>query len=464
MKLLFILIITVILVSATSKPIGDALCKLFDQDSYCKSYQTGPGGVVCQGLDIPCDGSPVCKKVNVFDKLHGSARWKGREKHNDAWIVMNAGKLEGFFHHVSNEVKFSGSINAKGHVELTTKALKHYKGTMFLSPDTDELVLGLRSKTNDRLEFKLLFWCKYYEEKKHECKEDFEMEKRNFKTFERLAKSVVYPESLEIASTQTPPPGLLAEGVKGRVDITTTFQGFELNVEYIWGVLSIGQHPILGPLSPFNAFESYEIMGFASSGNVASGVVLFKHIAGPGTSVVNLFLRINDEGEIEAYDAIFVRQYPFFRFGARARIDALPPAELAQLMALSGVSQEMMDECPNDSLLKLSQQSFARFVCTAHEVYCKAEYDQFPNNDCFSVYGGPNPIVPLGHFDEVHSNTTICRAIHAAMTPYAPAVHCPHLAIDTHVCMNENPFVYVAQFTDYFERNTFIPECLKDKV
>lgn len=37
-----------------SCPSGDAFCQDMTGSSYCKFYQDGPGGRVCQGTDVPC--------------------------------------------------------------------------------------------------------------------------------------------------------------------------------------------------------------------------------------------------------------------------------------------------------------------------------------------------------------------------------------------------------------------------
>ena len=62
---------------------------------------------------------------------------------------------------------------------------------------------------------------------------------------------------------------IFAENVQGRVDITRTFEGRELNTEYIFGLFAnLAEDQGVFTLLGFP--EKYEVVHFAASGNIAS--------------------------------------------------------------------------------------------------------------------------------------------------------------------------------------------------
>lgn len=70
---------------------------------------------------------------------------------------------------------------------------------------------------------------------------------------------------------------MLADNVQGRVDITRTFDGRELNTEYLFGLFA----NLATSTNDSNAFSllgipmSYEITHFAASQNIASASTLY---------------------------------------------------------------------------------------------------------------------------------------------------------------------------------------------
>ncbi|KAL0236397.1 hypothetical protein GEMRC1_002979 [Eukaryota sp. GEM-RC1] len=75
--------------------IGDEFCQMFDSESYCKTWLDIP---VCQGLDIPCDGSPICPRYpwsdRRFDVLEGHGLWFGYKKTVHGKRVINTRRKE----------------------------------------------------------------------------------------------------------------------------------------------------------------------------------------------------------------------------------------------------------------------------------------------------------------------------------------------------------------------------------
>lgn len=72
---------------------------------------------------------------------------------------------------------------------------------------------------------------------------------------------------------------LLAEDVQGRIDITRTFDGRELNTEYIFGLFAnlAGAKP--DAISLLGVPLSYEILHFAANQNVVSALTRFVFLA-----------------------------------------------------------------------------------------------------------------------------------------------------------------------------------------
>ena len=67
---------------------------------------------------------------------------------------------------------------------------------------------------------------------------------------------------------------LLAPDVQGKIDVTRTFDGRELNTEYLFGLFAnLADNP--GSISLLGVPTSYEILNFVGNGNVASSQVRY---------------------------------------------------------------------------------------------------------------------------------------------------------------------------------------------
>ena len=67
---------------------------------------------------------------------------------------------------------------------------------------------------------------------------------------------------------------LLATDVQGKIDVTRTFDGRELNTEYLFGLFAnLAESP--GSISLLGVPMSYEVLNFVGSGNVASSQVRY---------------------------------------------------------------------------------------------------------------------------------------------------------------------------------------------
>ncbi|KAL0238128.1 hypothetical protein GEMRC1_012601 [Eukaryota sp. GEM-RC1] len=89
---------------------GDEFCQKFDPESYCKHWLHIP---VCQGLDIPCDGRPICPRYpwsdRRFDVLEGTGDWRGFKYHFAPKTDKVIAKWP-----VSSELHHDGKGNVRG--------------------------------------------------------------------------------------------------------------------------------------------------------------------------------------------------------------------------------------------------------------------------------------------------------------------------------------------------------------
>ncbi|MCJ1424446.1 hypothetical protein MMC29_002334, partial [Sticta canariensis] len=110
------------------------------------------------------------------------------------------------------------------------------------------------------------------------------------------------PQAKAINST------LLASDVRGRIDITRSFQGRELNTEYIFGLFAnLAASP--NSISLLGVPVSYEITHFAANQNIASAStrLIFNTTSFnlPVPITIDTWITFNSANEISQYDAIF---------------------------------------------------------------------------------------------------------------------------------------------------------------
>ncbi|KAL0226552.1 hypothetical protein P9112_013876 [Eukaryota sp. TZLM1-RC] len=164
---------------------GDELCQFFREDSYCKVWQDPP---VCQHLDIPCDGTPICPRYpwsdRRFDVLEGHGRWSGHKYvFGDKghlvrkWPVSShiyadgKGKLHGTMWAQGFWWTVTGTIDEHDKVELFLRrpsVWRHWKGVIRIDPkNTEYLEMHLELEggkpapiyKNQKMVIKLPDWC-----------------------------------------------------------------------------------------------------------------------------------------------------------------------------------------------------------------------------------------------------------------------------------------------------------------
>lgn len=86
----------------------------------------------------------------------------------------------------------------------------------------------------------------------------------------RFLDNFIYPA--DVKQAQAINSTLLAENVQGRIDITRTFNGRELNTEYLFGLFANLATSTPGAISLLGVPMSYEVLHFAANQNVASAL------------------------------------------------------------------------------------------------------------------------------------------------------------------------------------------------
>ncbi|KAH8590849.1 hypothetical protein B0O99DRAFT_282966 [Bisporella sp. PMI_857] len=202
---------------------------------------------------------------------------------------------------------------------------------------------------------------------------------------------------------------LLAENVKGRIDITRTFEGRELNTEYLFGLFAnSADHPEV--ISLIGVPVSYEFLHFTANQYITSVAARLQfNFTSLGLVVpveIDSWNTYNENGEITQFDVTF-RYWEWL-------VDYIVTASAPRLGATS----------KEDALLKL-QAAVAHGACITHGTYCNGTNQQYADySTCFSYL---TQDIRLGQAFELGRNTLFCRSVHQNMIPYRPEVHCPHI-------------------------------------
>ncbi|KAJ3730818.1 hypothetical protein C8R42DRAFT_17556 [Lentinula raphanica] len=221
-----------------------------------------------------------------------------------------------------------------------------------------------------------------------------------------FADAFTNPSSVINGSIASP----LAEDVVGRIDVTTTFVGQELNTEYLFGLFVEGASE-----------TSTQLIGSPSSYTTQSLVVEPPNVA---VSLVNqlhyptinsyfplqidLFIAFDDDMKIISYDAILRRWSEFFTY--------LTPLIVPQ------IATELNSTSTNST--ELITMKTANDVCEMSTQYCTGENQVYDSNDaCMEFMTN----IEFGNPWEGGMDNGWCRYIHKNMVKYRPEVHCPHI-------------------------------------
>ncbi|KAL4876207.1 hypothetical protein BJY04DRAFT_147447 [Aspergillus karnatakaensis] len=249
-----------------------------------------------------------------------------------------------------------------------------------------------------------------------------------------LWENFLYPQNLQqINATDT---SVFTEDVQGRVDITRTFDGRELNTEYNFGLFTDPDHVSLVGV-PIN----YTITQFAALENITSASTLFTFNA---TSFNNTLLPITidtwilftPEGKISQYDSTF----RWFGWLVQTLLETAGPT-------LFNTTDAATTKSKLAALL-------ADTICQTHEDYClgpNKQYDSKP--ECVDFL---TKEIRFGEAHELGMNTLLCREVHEHMVQYRPAQHCPHIGPSGgSYCVDDRGYGDVV--TERYFREGFIP-------
>ncbi|KAL8868557.1 MAG: hypothetical protein Q9174_004912 [Haloplaca sp. 1 TL-2023] len=261
----------------------------------------------------------------------------------------------------------------------------------------------------------------------------------------KFSDSFIYPANVDVAKSIN--STLLAEDVQGRVDITRTFNGRELNTEYLFGLFAnLAELGDKGATTLLGIPKGYEIVKFAANQNVVSVVTRFQ-FSFPLLSLtlpieIEAWNTFNSIGQISQYDATF-RYWQW-------TVDYL----------LQAAGKKFGTNSTAATVATL-QNLLAESICETEEESCKGGNRQYESREeCLAFLRGR---VRFGEAYELGRNTLLCRMVHQNMVPLRPDIHCPHLGkTGGGYCGDEKGYVETVENVDpsgarYFTNAPFIP-------
>ncbi|CZR57617.1 uncharacterized protein PAC_07506 [Phialocephala subalpina] len=257
----------------------------------------------------------------------------------------------------------------------------------------------------------------------------YELEKNFFDNF-------LYPNSTRQAKTIN--STLLADDIQGRIDITRTFDGAELNTEYLFGLFAnLASNP--NSLSLLGIPVSYELLHFAANEYITSsatrfmfnftslGIVLPVEIDGWHTW--------NEKGQLTQYDASF----KYWQWMVDTVIAAAAP---------------LLNTTTPAATVAALTSGLAASVCATSTQYCTGTNLQYANNTACLQYLTQD--IRFGEAYELGRNTLLCRMVHQNMVPYRPDVHCPHIG-PTGGGMCTDDMTYISTVNNTYFKIPFVP-------
>lgn len=234
----------------------------------------------------------------------------------------------------------------------------------------------------------------------------------------QFADAVMYPANLKQVRAISSP--LLATDVQGRVDVTNTFDGAELNTAYLFGLFgnianNQNQTEDLSPLQDYPL--SWEPRAFMGKGDMIFGTVLF-HQQNQATKVTlpalfDVYLLFDKCDLIKQYDVRIQRSQ---WWSDTAILDYIPTVA----KKLNIKPEDVTPENINDVVAAGATKQ----VCAVAQDVCKGSLQQYKDiADCTTFLN----TLPVGQPYELGQNTISCRLMHANMVRLRPSVHCPHL-------------------------------------
>ncbi|KAF2405160.1 hypothetical protein EJ06DRAFT_525706 [Trichodelitschia bisporula] len=247
----------------------------------------------------------------------------------------------------------------------------------------------------------------------------------------------MYPNN--VAEAKSINSSLLAPNVLGRVDVTRTFDGPELNTEYLFGLFAtLALNP--GATTLLGYPVSYEIVHFAASQNIASAstIIMFNltSVARLVPIEIDTWNMWNAQGQVVEYDATF-RWFQFF------------------FDNFLGLAMPLLGTTTPQQTITILQPLIATGICRTHTEYCTGENQQYDNaTDCFNFLSAKTR---FGTAYELGRDTLLCRMVHENMIPYRPEVHCPHIGPSGGgMCVDDTTYSQKV-LEPYFTHAPFVP-------
>ncbi|KAL8936128.1 MAG: hypothetical protein Q9216_005095 [Gyalolechia sp. 2 TL-2023] len=261
----------------------------------------------------------------------------------------------------------------------------------------------------------------------------------------KFLDNFIYPADVKQAKAIN--STLLAENVQGRIDITRTFNGRELNTEYLFGLFANLAEAGPGAISLLGVPLSYEILHFAANQNIVTTLTRFQF----NFTALNLMVPVeidawntfNGLGQISQYDATFKHW--------QWTVDYLLQA-----------AGKKFGTATKQATITLLQEAIAKSICQTSMTNCQGTSAQYQSSEqCFAYL---TKEIRFGEAYELGKNTLLCRMVHQNMVPFRPEVHCPHIGpTGGESCIDDKDYEMTVM-ENYFTNSPYIPFGYKSPV
>lgn len=253
--------------------------------------------------------------------------------------------------------------------------------------------------------------------------------------------SFMYPANIAQAASIN--STFFAPNILGRVDATRTFDGPELNTEYLYGLFS--GIPITSSNKTSTFFTllgvplHYSIAHFSATQNIVSvSIINIFNVTSIGALLpleVDLWLTFNSDRKISQYDASF--RYLAWEFAT---------------VFAAGQAAFHVDA---PTLQFLCTQKIAASICGIAQTSCMGPNKQYESHDAcmdFLTKG-----IRFGQAFEMGMNTLLCRMVHQGMVPLRPDVHCSHIGPSGGAYCKDDRTYADTVTQKYFANAPFVP-------
>jgi hypothetical protein len=204
--------------------------------------------------------------------------------------------------------------------------------------------------------------------------------------------------------------------VQGRIDVSRTIDGAELNTEYLFGLFTnlVQDGKLPESMSLVGIPQSYVITHFAANGNTASAstIIQFSFPSFGLTLPVEIDTwKVWDANcQVIQYDATF-RWFEYL-------LDTL-------LQAKQQPTTGDVDDSSKEMVIGSLSDGLAASICSIHDTYCTSDLRQYNSTEYCNQFLTKQ--TRFGAAYEMGRNTLLCRMIHQNLVPSRPEVHCSHI-------------------------------------